>query len=165
MTDTMATPAQPLTGQEWSEACDRIEDLWPGTKTYTKAERLFEVFRDWPADLLGQAITALFNEGRQGAPSPSKIMSEIRRIAAERGVVYEGPHECALGHVRPFYRYGGLFAAERGPGETRCSIADCEVIRPCHCPEECKRDSYYSREVRPANTEELALQLEKRGKK
>ena len=153
------TPAQPLTGQEWAEAIDRIEDLWPGTNVWKKGDKLFETFRGFPADLLAAAITHLFDEGRQGAPSPSKVMGEIRRIASEKGVSvqYEGPHEHVLGHIQPFYLLGGVYAGERGPGEEACSVTGCDYVRPCHC-EDCKQDRWYTRETRPITVEEREAQ-------
>lgn len=153
----MTTAAQPLTGQQWVEAVERIEFLWPGTKSYS-SPKLFEVFREHPVEHVQLAISRLFDDGKQGAPSPSVLRSTIRSIASERGVSYDGPHECALGHVRPFYLYGGIYATERGPGWVECAIESCEFERPCHCKDECQPDRFYTRARRDATTEEMAEQ-------
>src|SRR3989304_3595432 len=99
----MPSPAQPLGGQDWIELVESIEDYWPGTKTWSKADPLSDLSRPNEAGMLRAAVYALFGEGRQTAPSPSTLMGKVREIAGARGVrlplaACEHPNTT---HIRP----------------------------------------------------------------
>ena len=145
----MTTPAQPLAGQEWVDTVFRIEDLWPGTKSWSKADALFEVFRSYPRDLIDAAVNHLFAEGRQTAPSPSALMGTLRRLAAERGIRGDESSPCQhphQAHIRPSDQ-GGEPRLTGTPGPGRVECAGCRVaLGECHCPG-CARDPLYRRRV------------------
>ena len=147
----MTSPAQPLVGQDWIEIVESIEDYWPGTKTWSKADTLFDLFRPYEAGMLRAAVYALFGEGRQTAPSPSTLMGKVREIAGARGIrlplaACEHPNRS---HLRPSdLGSPHRFDATKGPGRLECANPNCgKPMGSCHCPE-CARDPNYA----PADT-------------
>jgi hypothetical protein len=141
-------PAFPLSGQQWVEAIEKLEDLWPGTRTWGTADKLYEMFRPYTAELIDRAITKLFAEGRQTAPSPSSLMGTVRALAAEAGVPLpeqtgpcEHPH---LTHIAPSDQGATPFlTGAKGPGRLEC--AGCRhPLGSCHCQERCRKDRLYA---------------------
>ena len=147
MTMTLPSPAQPLAGPEWIEIVESIEDLWPGTRTWAKADTLFDMFRPYEATILRAAVFALFGEGRQTAPSPSMLMGKVREIAGARGIrIPTDPCEHPnRSHIRPS-DLGSPHPLDgsRGPGRLECANPNCGIpLGSCHCPE-CARDRNYA---------------------
>ena len=146
-----------LTPQEWDLICSEVERLWPGTKTWAKADQVFDLFSDYDDLTIRRAVARIFDEGHQTAPSPSAVKGRTREVAAEGGVNPANlhlPHRHNMGEITPSMRYGGWYADSRGPGEVSCSDPDCDYRHDCHC-DGCRKDPLYALQERPLTHDEM----------
>ena len=126
-----------MTPAEWVEVVELVEDLWPGTRTWSNADAMYDEFRMYDRDLADIAVRRIFQDGRQSAPSPSLVMGRLKAVAGERGVniTDTGPHVHVWGHFSPSRSH----PTTSGPGLEMCMNMECLDSRLCDCGY-CKAD-------------------------
>ena len=130
---------------EYADLVERIDDIWGTTRQWDRADRLYDLFEPLSEILIEPAIIRLVDEGRQTAPSPSKVRATMKAIANEGGYDTDKvgtrmhDHNGPLAHRCPHEIYVGT---DTGPGETSCPI--CLKEFACHC-DLCQHCPVYSR--------------------
>lgn len=137
---------------EYGEMVVWIEDRWPASKAWVRAEALYPDFQHYEFTTAKVAVQKLFNEGRQGAPSPSLVLGKIRELVPKTAFD-QAPHEHLWGNIPP----SRLYTAQKGPG---VKICNCLEEHPCHC-QDCRDDPLYATEVRTLTAIE-AREVERR---
>lgn len=137
---------------EYGELVVWIEDRWPASKAWTRAEVIYPDFQHYDAKVAMAAVGALFAEGRQGAPSPSLVLGKIRELVPKSSMP-RASHEHRWGNIPP----SRLYSAQMGPG---VKICNCTEEHPCHCAD-CQEDPLYAKTLRTM-TESEAVEAKRR---
>lgn len=74
-----------MTGSDFNKLISWLEDRWPGTRAYRKAEDLFVDFMYADQRDAFDAAHHFYHEGRKTAPTASELIAQTRKLAKARG--------------------------------------------------------------------------------